>query len=975
MGTMTERPRLLIEDWLPVRELGIESRRERAVVTTLPPINWLHVWWARRPLVASAGVMLAGLLPAWSPDLKAAFPDAKPFRSEDDYHSWLLHLIGIWGDPISARTQIDRANAEGRRIKGNPYGYKQAYRNSPSKVDLDLLHTVLRHVWGGELPVVADPTAGGGSIPFTAVRLGLPTYANDLNSVAAVVLHGGVEIPARHGLALVPHLDKWGKILVDNVQKRLKPYFPLEQGESIIAYVWANTINCPRTGKTVPLVTDWWLRKDRGTKVAVRLVTQINGIDLHEPRFEIIHGDKLSGYDPAKGVMSGGSAFSPYDHLPIDGAYIKGEAQAHRMGHVLYAVAIRKSNGMRDFRAPTQRDIDAIEAARSELERVRPAWEASGILPVEEIGAASNYDRGHRLYGVDKWADMFTARQLLVHGVFIEEFTQLIPAVRNSLDPDTADAVLCELALAQGKALNWNSKMSSWNVGHQGVRSTFDKHNYSFKWMFSEFEGARALYSWCCERVIAAYEGIAGLLEQTGVSAMHQEDLARHIVITRENAADLRSLSDCSIAHLCIDPPYYDNVMYAELADYFYVWEKRTLGRIIPQYFSDELTDKDNEAVANPARFIAMGKRKKELAESDYEAKMTAIFAECDRVLRDDGVMTVMFTHKRAEAWDTLGMGLLQAGFTIETSWPVNTEFEQSMHQVRVNAAKSTIMLVCRKRVDGDNPQEVFFEDIEPEVRREARAALERFTDAGLSGVDLLLSTYGPALSVISRHWPVYSSTAAQDGSAQLLRPEEALDAARAEVVRLQRARLIGHPANLDTLTDFALIAWDTFRAAEFPYDEARRLALAVGGLDVAELEQAKILVAKSGAVRLLSPKERVRRGESGQSGVRPTAEQFIAVIDAVHTIMYVAELDGLAVAKTMMDRLELTRDPSFLACIQGLINAMPRTMIKGDWVLPEAAILDRLVGAYLPDITVPDDEPEPEPVHSQAELFGWQTE
>jgi putative DNA methylase len=320
-------------------------------------------------------------------------------------------------------------------------------------------------------------------------------------------------------------------------------------------------------------------------------------------------------------------------------------------------------------------------------------------------------------------------------------------------------------------------------------------------------------------------------------------------------------------------------------------------------------------------------------------------------------------------------MGLLQADFTIETSWPVNTEFEHSMHQVRVNAAASTIMLVCRKRTNDGIARQVFFEDIEMEVRREARAALERFTDAGLSGVDLLLSTYGPALSVISRHWPVYSSTAAEDGSAQLLRPEEALNAARAEVVRLQRARLIGHPANLDTLTDFTLIAWDTFRAAEFPYDEARRLALAVGGLDMAELERAKILDAKSGTVRMLTPRERVGRGDSEQPGVRPTAEQFTIAIDAVHTVMYVAEFDGLSVAKTMMDRLELMRDSRFLACLQGLINAIPRTKVKGNWVFPEAAVLDRLVGAYLPDITVPDDEPEPAPVHSQADLFGGQTE
>src|ERR1039458_7200809 len=138
--------------------------------------------------------------------------------------------------------------------------------------------------------------------------------------------------------------------------------------------------------------------------------------------------------------------------------------------------------------------------------------------------------------------------------------------------------------------------------------------------------------------------------------------------------------------------------MYAEVSDFFYVWEKRTVGLIHPELFATELVDKQNEAVANPARFADMGKRRKQLATADYEAKMAAIFAEAERILRDDGVMTVMFTHKRAEAWDTLGMALMQAGFTIETSWPVNTESQSSLHQAKKNAAASTIILVCRKR-------------------------------------------------------------------------------------------------------------------------------------------------------------------------------------------------------------------------------------------------------------------------------------
>jgi len=405
-----------------------------------------------------------------------------------------------------------------------------------------------------------------------------------------------------------------------------------------------------------------------------------------------------------------------------------------------------------------------------------------------------------------------------------------------------------------------------------------------------------------------------------------------------------------------MDPPYYDNVMYAELADYFYVWEKRTLGRIVPEYFPDALSDKDNEAVANPARFEAMGKRKRELAELDYEAKMTAIFAECRRVLRDDGVMSVMFTHKRAEAWDTLGMGLLQAGFTIETSWPVNTEREQSLHQAGLNAAASTIMLVCRKRPDSVAGK-AFVEDIEADIRAAARDAVTRFRAHGIDGVDLLLSTYGPVLSVISANWPVYSSTADEDGRSRLLRPEEALGVAREEVIRLQRARIVGREAQIDSHSDFVMIAWETFKAAEFPFDEARRLALAVGGLDVDGLARAKVVEKKSGTVRLLPPGERVRRGgDDASTGVRIDAARFEHMNDALDTALYVAEVDGMPAAKAFMDRLRLTEDQRFLGYVQGMANAMPRVKARGEWVLPQAGLLDTLATAYLPGIAFPSE-------------------
>ena len=234
------------------------------------------------------------------------------------------------------------------------------------------------------------------------------------------------------------------------------------------------------------------------------------------------------------------------------------------------------------------------------------------------------------------------------------------------------------------------------------------------------------------------------------------------------------------------------------------------------------------------------------------------------------------------------------------------------------------------------------------------------------------MSAYGPTLSVVSQHWPVHSSDADEEGRARLLRPEEALAIARAEIVRVQRARLVGHPIEFDPLTDFAVAFWDVIKDDTATYDEGRRLALAVGGLDVDELQRAKILDKKTGTVRLLSPKERLRPrgGDDHSPGVRPQAESFGSLIDAVHTVCLVTDEDGLGSAKALMDRTGLTKDNRFLAAVQALVNAVPRVRLKGAFILPLAGSLDRVVTAYLPDVTLPPD-PVEKPLTEQGDLFA----
>ena len=965
--TEQDHPRLLIEEWLPVAELGIESLREsNPIPGQFPKLKTLHVWWARRPLVASAGAILASLLPAWSQELANEFGDHEELSTPEAYQRWFLHLCGIWGDPVGAKRMLDAANAAGVKLKGNGYGYKQAYKNSPDAQDLHLLHDVLQRVWNG-VPTLLDPTAGGGSIPYEAVRYRLPAHANDLNPVAASVLRAGVEVPALFGPSLVENLRHYGELLAKRLSERLAPYFVKEaEDERVVAYIFARIVACPRTGKCVPLVGDWALR--RGNRpVAVRLVTERAGDVLDEPEFEVVEG-AAARFDTKKaGTWSYGKAVSPWDHLVIDSDYIKVEAQAGRMGEVLYAVATRTAKG-RDFRAPTEVDLRVLAAAEVELKRLLPQWERDEVLPTEAVPSGNKTNEPHN-YGMTRWRDMFTPRQLLVHGTFVEEYRNLIGEVRESLlhDPDRATAVLALLAMMPGKALNWNARMASWDVSRQKIRSVFDSHNFAFKHAFAEFEGAEQLPVWTLSQLLDAYRNITGLLSLGDDAKLlgDSELPPPAVTVTSENAGNLASLADESQSLVCIDPPYYDNVMYAELADYFYVWHKRTLGRLWPELFEDQLTNKHDEAVTNKARFNHAGRRAAALADHDYTAKMAAIFAECHRVLAPDGVMTVMFTHKRADAWDSLGTALLQAGFEIRSSWPVHTESEQSLHQARQNAVKSTMFLSCRKRADhavgGDT---VYLDDIAADIRNAAGDALERGHTQGLVGVDLLLSTYGPALAVLSSQWPVYAAEADETGRSRLLRPEEALAVARAEVLRRERMRLVGRDIEFDPLTDFTLLAWSTFGAREFPYDEARKLALSISDLDLDDATNAKLVNSAKGIVRLTEPRLRLRKETDAHlPGIDRSRTVVDVWVDAIHTAAYITAQDGPGAAKRWLDERDLTENPVFESCLQAFVRALPNTKHQGEWNVPEAEHLHSLVKAYFEGIELP-----PEPVEFETE-------
>ena len=920
--------RRLIEDWLPVAELSVESTRERTPMTPFPAPNRLHVWWARRPLVASRAAVLASLLPADA--------DRKQF----------LHCLGIHGDPVKGRAKIEEARRTGKRVT-NPYGYDRAFHYSPDRDDRQWLGSVLSRF--SENPVVLDPTAGGGSIPLEALRLGFECVANDLNPVATLVLRSTVDFPRRFGAAVHREFETLAGRWRGQVQTRLESLFPQRQLPDRIdqTYIWARTVRCPSCSGLVPLSPNWTLAPGG---VGVRLVPEM---EQERPicSFEIVE----SATEQSKGTEVDGDGRCPFPGCGrvIDGDEIKEQARDCDQGlrEQLFAVVYRekveyrtKSGGrrwkwVRRFRAPQPED-DIGDRVRERLAEKLPEWEAQDIVPGEAI--PDGYKTREPLrYGILLWRDLFSPRQLLCHGTSVEVFRELLEVDRKAgALTDVRRAAFCYLALGLDTMVIYNSRSSRWDNTTGRVRSLFDRHDFGFVWSYGEMAPLLTGmgYEWAigktakCIRELTNHvhgkrEGDGNELFPRGANEPSSETL-----VSCGSGDRLDHLEDQSVDAVVMDPPYGHNVMYAELSDLFYVWLKRTAGHIFPELFRWRLTDKENEAVSNPARF-AGEKGARVLAGLEYRVRMAAIFREMRRVLKLDGVMTLMFTHKATDAWDALATGLMDAGFSISASWPVATESPGSLHIRNKAAANSTIFLVCRPRPpvaeDEDRP---FWEDIEPKVAARVRERAGQF--AGLGRVDRYLAAFGPALEEFSRHWPVRRGkprTMPKEltGRARSLftaewdpwkaTPEDALLVARREVKRqvLERLTRSSGRSEVDPLTDFFLLAWDAFSAPVFPYDEALKLARAVG-LDLDGDIVGRLAEKKNQNLHLW---DSVRR--AGKNRIGPV-DGSRAALDRLHHAANLARSHTLSAAKEHLEQVPAADESAFRAALDAALEVLP---------------------------------------------------
>lgn len=928
---MTEKSKLtrrLIEEWLPIADLGIESLRERTPMTPFPAPNRLHVWWARRPLVASRAAVLASLLPA----------DADRARFK--------HVLGIHGDPVASKRRINAARRNGVRFEGEAYSYPRAFTYGLSKEEREWSNHELRRSGIGRA-VILDPTAGGGSIPFEAARSGLATIANDLNPVAALILKLTIQVPLTEGAQALAEFERLSTAFLEKRETALAPFFPPEPEPNSVPtnFIWARTVTCPHCDGLVPLSPNWRLNSDG---VGVKLHPEKS---QKRVRFEIVHNVK----EHSEGTVKGGDGLCPFCARVIDGDEIKAQAQAGKMGEQLYCVVYKRripGKGKREkwergYRAPRDSD-DVSKLVADRLAEKMPEWESIDAVPTEAIDTLSNYDRGHRLYGMSTWRDLFSPRQLFGHASAVEVYCEMLEEERaKGALPESTRAAFAYLGLSLDKLRDYNSRFTRWHSTREVVVNTFDRHDFSLKWSYAEMAPliAGLGFDWAIDQTAKCIGELIDLarpdLKGQSDKRVHRDLLSAQVkpppvTITCKSGDSLDHIDSASVDAAVMDPPYYDNVMYAELSDFFYVWLKRTAGRVYPELFTRRLTDKESEAVANPAKFRGETGAKAR-ANRDYQQRMAAIFTECRRVLKADGILTLMFTHKATGAWDALTKGLMEAGFVITASWPINTEAEGSLHIKDKSAANSTIFLVCRPRPDRVATDEVvYWEDVEPLVRKAVRARIEEFRKAGIRGVDLYLSCFGPALEEFSRHWPLKRGTPRPEDTRRRARrvqaemleepqdpyaatPEDALDAARREVKqwRLSQFRRTSKSVELDKLTEWFVLAWDAFAAPEFPYDEALRLARVVG-LDLDQDVIGVIAEKKGSDVILWDSAVRIAKDTAG------SIDGSKSWLDTIHRVAHLARERSVDVAREALKTAGVENEPEFKAALEAVLEVLP---------------------------------------------------
>ncbi|WP_278720227.1 DUF1156 domain-containing protein [Corynebacterium matruchotii] len=849
---MTTVKKKLIETSLPLEAINAASAREKSIRHGHP--STLHLYWSRKPLATARAVLFAQLV-----DDPASRPEEFPTVESQDKERARLHALMekliIW-------------------------------ENSNDEKLLEQAREEIRKSNDGKLPAVVDPFAGGGSIPLEAQRLGLESHASDLNPLAVLINKALIEIPPKFagwspvfpGIAeeqsswlraegLAADVQHYGQWLRDEAEKRIGHLYPKVTApggteHTVIAWKWARTVISPNPANPIetPLVNSWWLSKKKGKEAWVK-ATVVDG----QVQYEVQHNTDGPKGD-ADGTVNRRGAVSIADGTPIDLSYIRAESRAGRMGAHLIAVVADGGKG-RVYVSPNEKHTSVAQVPRPD------------DLPVSELPEKA---LGFRVqaYGFEQWVDLFTNRQL----VALSTLSDLVSEARNKILEDAlaagipagerledggvgaemyADAVATYLALGVSRTADYNNALCTWHTTRDTVTHLFTRQAIPMTWDYIE----------------------TNVLSNSSGNFLGQLKIVAKVIqrLPAEISGEVRQISATSRDYAALvvstDPPYYDNIGYSDLSDFFYVWLRKSLRTIHPSVVGTMLTPKADELVANPYRHDG-----KQGAEKFFIEGFNSVF---HRIREDDAnpdvPMTVYYAYKQQDSgkdgtsstgWHTLLDGLIQSGWEITATWPMRSELKNRMLSQGTNALASSILLACRPRPA--DARAVARRAFVAALKSELPEALRTLMQGAIAPVDLAQAAIGPGISVFSR----YAKVREADGSDMSVRDAlQLINATLDEVLGEQES-------DLDSDTRFA-VRW--YRQYGWEADSsgiADQLARS-SDTSLAELQRGGIFEAKGGKARLLSPTQLNEEWD-------PAADEHVSVWEATVRLAAVLAKDGV---------------------------------------------------------------------------------
>ncbi len=719
----------LIEVDLPIRRISEHARREKSI--RHGHISTLHIWWARRPLAACRAVLCAAL---WPDPADSLCPDkfkqeaARLMKEFRDKRGGKPH---DWNNPLELREALLDFITD-----------FSDWDNSTNRDFLFIARSLVTSSFevsqngASHRPLVVDSFAGGGAIPMEAARLGADAFALDLNPIAVLMNKTILELIPKHGLRLSEEVVRLSEQIRKEAEKELERFYPPDRDGSIpIAYLWARTIKCegPGCGAEVPLLKSLWISQKKGKSVALKVL-----LDRKQKKIDFDLLENPKGKEIAEGTVRRGSVICPLCGYTTEVKRIRQQFRERNGGAKqarLYCVVLqRPKQGGRYYRLPNERDYSILKAASDALVLKRKQTHKKfSVVPDEALPNDGALGFRVQKYGILKWEQLFTDRQLLA-------LTTYIKIISRAVDQSEIKDVAALLAFALGKMAQSMSSVTRWRSDVERIEGAFAMQTLQMVWDFGETNPiAEEFPTGHATLISKIIEHVSKTNIQPGTAV--QGDAAKEY------------LPDESCAVYFSDPPYYDAISYADLSDYFYVWLRRVCVDLWPDLFIERATPKVDQAVMSPSESDGNGRIKD---ENYYEDKMTSAFEQARKVLMPSGIGIIVFAHKSTTGWEKLIEATIKAGWIITGSWPIDTEMASRMRAMNSAALASSIHLVCRPRENPDGSLRMNeigdWRDVLGELPKRIHEWMPRLASEGVVGADAIFACLGPALEIFSKY-------------------------------------------------------------------------------------------------------------------------------------------------------------------------------------------------------------------------------